>query len=350
MSLINPITQSDARAGESCSFSVAKEIPLEEVMRTEEATQIDQERRFLSVSALTLKCLKQCSLICAGVVLPVFLDSRIAIATVPALVVPGLWNMFHSLKSLCNIWRDPSESSACRITILTGEVEEVNLRSTSQKLRENLDFAKQIISHVNQIVLFSANYPKRSDVIRSISDQTDLHNKIGAITCATRMVQEIDDEMGATENRAYEIIAAHSEKYNVGNCFEMSAVGYMYAKQLNEDRLINGKEKILVSIFTIVGGNHLFLAVEGNEQFNFGGKNFPPDLVFCDPWSKSFYPAEKCASYLRDYVGMIDHTEGRYTLVKPFEPSYQTLKKETGFSLSLPRRLWEVVRDFFPIH
>ena len=108
--------------------------------------------------------------------------------------------------------------------------------------------------------------------------------------------------------------ASLSEKYSIGQCGEMSFVGFKYA--------VDHAIKQTVSLFRIEGGDHAFLVIgETTENYSRWSLN----SVICDPWSGGCYPANEIEMHLMNFEGVRSGSSRQFTLVSPFNPRRHSL-------------------------
>jgi hypothetical protein len=259
------------------------------------------------------------TLILAGLALPILVTPELIAISLPTMVIPGFLGLMQ-----VGLFDEPTKHPPAIFHVLTGEVEHVNFECRSSKLLDHIQFAKSIIDYVQKTVLFSENHPQRSEAIRLNDDLLDVQSKIQSIDTAVDYVQETADDDAPLEK--LENAARLAEKYSVGNCTEMSCVGFVYAQQLNNQRLRDGKEPISVYKVRIENGNHQFLVVGLTSKEIPDDRNWPLETVFCDSWSGSCYPASQRALYLKDFVKGIDIKGRRFAWIRPFNPSSQSLE------------------------
>lgn len=197
--------------------------------------------------------------------------------------------------------------------------------SSSEELRENFTLAMEILDHVQRTILFSPNYPDRSDVIRNhYDDQNFLKTHIIALHTLLEEMRSMKADLNSSKLETYIQLASIAEKFNIGNCDEMAYVGLKYT--------IDASVIQRVEIFEIENGHHRFLVIGRNEGTDPADHTtWGPSAVICDPWASSCYPASLLKENLKDLSQNDLHTSGRLsTVVRSFDPSLQSLKSVVG--------------------
>jgi hypothetical protein len=198
-----------------------------------------------------------------------------------------------------------------KVEVLTGTLAyHLIPENASKKLRENLKTAKKIIHLVGNAVPFSENYLQRSKIF------FHNHPNPNHVTVVQKSLDILRKEIyygNPLESHVQKIM-----RYKTGNCGELAAVGFYYAT----------KEHVQAEVVKIQRGDHHFLVIGRNEKFPlFDFKNWGPNAVICDPWTRSYYPASKIEQYLMDCIGeaIIDDNGAQHTIVRHFDPSKQAL-------------------------
>jgi hypothetical protein len=156
-------------------------------------------------------------------------------------------------------------------------------------ISRNRRFAQEIMEHVHRVVLFSANYPSRSESLQSKTSEV-YEQQLQAIKLTTSIMR--DDYTGK------DVIAQAAKlatKFHCGNCYEMAAVGYQYAVDKTDQ---------VIDIVEIHGGDHVFIVI--GRKKNIAICDYPhwgPDAFICDPWASLCYPAKKLKLRLKNYCG-----------------------------------------------
>jgi hypothetical protein len=177
----------------------------------------------------------------------------------------------------------------------------------SPKLESNRILAGEILQHVQKTVLFSQNYLGRSPVVEAEDDPDAYWARYDA---ADKVTDEIREHPMIKQDRIEHSLwnrACLAEKYSVGNCEEMAAVGLKYAMEKETAQP--------VSVFHILNGDHAFLVIGDGE-----------DAYVCDPWASRCYPLSRHEIHLKDYVELCQLPNGRIvTGVRDFNPAKQYL-------------------------
>ncbi|MEI8301614.1 MAG: hypothetical protein WCG10_08425 [Chlamydiota bacterium] len=242
-------------------------------------------------------------------------------------------------------------------------------------LKENLFIGVEAINHTQQIIPYSGNHMQRAITLKELEEVTKRRKSSRRSVVEKRRCEDEDDfnskRSRAAEQQLEDVISKicldfrknrfesmdqttlrmnpHSlitlaKASGIGNCFEMACVGYEYVRGAFPDKK--------VELVQIVNGDHLFLVI-GSEDFKTSDRgsgavdavvtfinrwvfkkdqtveldytSWKSDVVVCDPWSGSCYPASKIKQYLMDYYG-VERPLGRaIPCVTPFDPERQSL-------------------------
>jgi hypothetical protein len=178
----------------------------------------------------------------------------------------------------------------------------------SPERESNRILAGEILEHVKKTVLFSSNYPERSPVVEAEDDPDAYQHRFDAIRI---MVDEVQNHPKIRQDHLENWVldrAYYAEKYSVGNCGEMTCVGFKYAMEKGVAQK--------VSYWRIVNGDHGFLVIgEGKDAY------------ICDPWASRCYPFSQHKEHLKDYVETCQLSTGQIVVgVRDFQPKKQSLK------------------------
>lgn len=166
----------------------------------------------------------------------------------------------------------PKEDSYLLWTKLTGNQRVTDTRPTDDVLAANLKLAADINDKVNQCVLYAPNYTSRGHPQQDVKHMQNLHLQL------SNAMNQSKSQLSREE--WYKSVAHITQKYGVGTCGAMSIVGGILFKKDNTTRM---------SLCIIPNGNHQVIRIgEGASA------------VVCDPWSKCYYPEDRCNLYLRE--------------------------------------------------
>lgn len=179
--------------------------------------------------------------------------------------------------------------------------------------------AQKIMQFVHQVVLYSPNNPNRSPELRAITSAEEqmrrvvkINNTLGAIY---DKINRIIQGKVLTFALWFEHIVPLVQRYQVGNCSEMAAVGLQYA--------IDHSVIHRVEMFSIEGGDsdHVFLVIGRDPQSQPSDYRSWGAAAVCDPWASSCFYAKEIENRLVTAV-----RKAPYVMVtKPFDPAIHRL-------------------------
>jgi hypothetical protein len=265
----------------------------------------------------------------------------------------------------------------CPIAFLDGAVVAVSLEGELQEnssLQKNLRIGLQTIKYTQETIPCSGNHMQRVTAIAAVNhkmqskspgqkrrhrdDEEGYLSKRGKTDDENRevVIAKMRETLGNNRRQAMDaesfqmddqLATSLAKKSGIGNCCEMAMTGYEYIRDTFPDKR--------VEIVKIVNGDHVFLVIGREEQqplnqgfllsgleaiFQIANKIFmkntktvdldyrtwKSDVVVCDPWSGSCYPASKINQYLMDYCDLESSIGRRIPCVTPFDPTVQSLE------------------------
>lgn len=180
------------------------------------------------------------------------------------------------------VFSERSSQSKDRNVVLNKKVDDVVQEKWQKKLKLNLMYAKEALEHtLKELPEGAINY---RDDMQGVSAES---------ICKLIQLREESTQIANEELKTYdhmdkgiEIQARVAKKYKMGNCGEHAAVAYSYLK--------NEKNLRKLDYFVLVNGDHAFVIIgkkpliEAHDYRNFG-----KSAVACEPWGKTFFPAEQ---------------------------------------------------------
>lgn len=174
--------------------------------------------------------------------------------------------------------------------------------------------AFEAMQYVQRVVLFSDNYPERSEIVRDLAQ--DRYEQLeSALTVVTSHVRSLCSEwQGKPEylTKASEII----HQYRVGNCLEMAIVAEQYAYG----------QGIRAELYKIENGDHAICILNRDPLSQPGDyKNFGCDAWVVDPWASMCFRAMDSASNLKTFCRTGCYAGRKYPITQPFNEQYHRL-------------------------
>lgn len=175
----------------------------------------------------------------------------------------------------------------------------------------NQRLADSILKYVGEKIEIIPNYLEKLDFGKD-APSIDLVGIIGNLYEVA--FSECDFE--TISFRSIQKIAQTAQRFKVGTCYELAAVGFDYA--------VNQKAIQRVEIFCIENGNHVFLVIGRDPKSD--PKNFKTwgPAVICDPWRGKTYRADEKDAFVN--FKSQDFIDGKFvTSLEPFDPKTQSL-------------------------
>jgi hypothetical protein len=210
----------------------------------------------------------------------------------------------------------------------TGDCAPCYVRRTDSR-QENVAVAEEIQRYIEEKRIFSPNFPARycgitpayrSEKIRIIAKE---HNLL-IETLLNKPKTELSD---------FENLLKLVEDYRIGNCLEMSVMGYVYARKQYGDRFYFSLQFLSRHVFFIIGAPR-------REQPATQGWDTPllEDDVISDTWSRSHFPV----AYWHRYLYNLAHVFPKATFGSRWDlPIVYTNKNQQILSRQLPEKSTE---------
>lgn len=223
------------------------------------------------------------------------------------------------------VLEDNIANNSNKITYLSGGVCEVPSTGGSEELKSHIQLAKKIIEYVDKTVPFSANYPQRSRIFRL---HDDIHFQSKMFKIINKGLTDLRKNLKSTGS-CLEKEDELAKEYKIGNCDELSIVGYQYGQSLqsNENQ---------IEIFKILNGDHVFLVIGRDKRsLVHDFSKWGPSSVVCDVWTGACYPGTEIENHLLNYIGLIEIGNIHLTKVEKFNPNKHSLIKHPAISNNL---------------
>ena len=192
---------------------------------------------------------------------------------------------------------DARTTQSTRATVLTGKMlEETTFQTSSKRLNDHMVIARKVLHYVREKIPESGNYSQRSGLPQG-ETQKDYLKRTHEALQSTEDVIGIRHRGLDPQSREYAELAIETK---VGNCGEMSQVGFHYVLEHfpgTEVAVCGMDEGEMDHAFIIIG-----------DRRNLTSKD--SDAVICDPWGGTCCPIILKEAYFPIYPSYKNADDG----------------------------------------